>query len=407
MSDSIHDATLLNPQGDAPAGVRMRALLQRPGFWLPFLLGLHILILAHAAQWYVYAVFAGRAPHIWLYLRWAMSLWYTRAALVPPVVWIALRFRFRINHWARYFAIYVAASCCLAILASALQARVVMRLETGRYFYPNEEPALSTLHLTKIQALVVKGWPHLVYNMFTCWMLIGLVQGMCYYDDAHRRKMQALKLETQLATVKLKALRMQLNPHFLFNTLHAISTLIEEEPRVAEEMVLRLSNLLRSILDEENPEISLRQELCFLEDHIAIEKVRFGDRLTTNISVSESLLDCAVPHLILQPLVENVIQHGIGRHRGDDRIDIHASQESDLLCIELQNRNSRLEYSASASARVGIGLSNTEMRLQTLYRDRCSLHLDRLSPSGVSVKITLPFRKLPAKQHSQERQISR
>lgn len=406
MRESSLISKSFDSQDEAPAGLRMLRLLQQRGFWVPCILGLHVLILAHAAQWYMYAVFASRTPHMLTYIRWAMSLWYTRAALVPPIVWVALRFRFQINRWRRYFTIYVISSLLLAILASALQAHVVVRLETGRYFYPNEQDSLDTIRLTKLQSMVVRGWPHLLYNMFTCWMLIGLVQGMGCYEDAHRRKLQSLQLETQLATVKLKALRMQLNPHFLFNTLHAISTLIDEEPRMAEEMILRLSNLLRSILDEENPEIPLRKELCFLEDHLAVEKVRFGDRLRTNINISDALLDCAVPHLILQPLVENVIQHGISRHRGDDMIEITASQTSDLLCIELQNRNSRLEYSADVSARVGIGLSNTEMRLHTLYHDRCSLQLAHLSPSGVSVRITLPFRTIPSILHEHEEEVS-
>jgi LytS/YehU family sensor histidine kinase len=190
---------------------------------------------------------------------------------------------------------------------------------------------------------------------------------------------------------------MQLNPHFLFNTLHSISTLIEDEPKVAEEMIFRLSHLLRSILDEDKPEISLRQELCFLEDHLAIEKVRFGDRLKTTFLIEDVLLDCAVPQLILQPLVENVIQHGIGRYAGNDSIEITASQQMDLLHIEVKNYNSRLEHAAQPSARAGgIGLSNTRMRLKTLYKERCSLDLHRLSPSGFAVRLSVPLRKMSA-----------
>jgi two-component system LytT family sensor kinase len=230
--------------------------------------------------------------------------------------------------------------------------------------------------------------------MFTCWMLIGLVQGVGYYDEARRQQVQALKLETQLALESLRVLRMQLNPHFLFNTLHSISTLIEDEPKVAEEMILRLSHLLRSILDENKQEISLREELGFLEDHLAIEKVRFGDRLQTTVLIEDALLDCAVPQLILQPLVENVIQHGIGRHQGNDSIEITASQKSDLLHIEVKNYNSRLNGTLQPSSRVGIGLSNTRMRLETLYRDRCFLDMDRLPPSGFVVRLSVPLRMI-------------
>lgn len=189
------------------------------------------------------------------------------------------------------------------------------------------------------------------------------------------------------ATVNLRALRMQLNPHFLFNTLHAISTLIEDEPRTAEEMVLRLSHLLRSILDEENAEISLRKELYFLEDYLAIERVRFGDRLT-KIDVGEGLMDCTVPQLVLQPLVENAVRHGIGLHNGRDVIDIRAFADESLLHIEVRNSNSVLDKRGDGEVRAGIGLTNTATRLRTLYREKGSLEVTRLEPSGVAVTMT-------------------
>jgi len=234
-------------------------------------------------------------------------------------------------------------------------------------------------------------------------MLIGVVQGAAYYDEARRQQVQSLQLETQLAQQRLRALRMQLNPHFLFNTLHSISTLVEDEPKMAEEMILRLSHLLRSILDEDTPEVSLRQELRFLEDHLAIEKVRFGDRLSTTIQIDDQLLDCAVPQLILQPLVENVIQHGIGRHAGNDSIEIRADRRLDLLHIEVKNYNSRLDSTQHAPSRVGIGLANTRTRLRTLYQDRCSLDLDRLSPTGFAVRLTVPLRTMSETERELER----
>ncbi len=385
----------------------LRGILRRRDFWLPCLLALHVLILVHAAQWYMYAKFAGKEPQTLQYLQWAMKLWYTRALMAPLAVWIALRFTLRRDRWIRYMLLYMVSSFLLAIMASTFQAVAVTRIGTSRFFYPSdmstETTAPGTVHLTKTQNAIVKGWPHLIYNMFTCWMLIGVVQGAAYYDEARRQQVQGLKLETQLALESLRALRMQLNPHFLFNTLHSISTLIEDEPKVAEEMIFRLSHLLRSILDEDKPEISLRQELCFLEDHLAIEKVRFGDRLKTTFLIEDVLLDCAVPQLILQPLVENVIQHGIGRHAGNDSIEITASQKLDLLHIEVKNYNSRLDATAQPSSRVGIGLANTRMRLQTLYKERCSLDLDRLSPAGFAVRLSVPLRKMSATECELER----
>ncbi len=384
-----------------------RGILLRRDFWLNCVIALHILILVHAAQWYMYAKFAGKVPQTLLYLQWATKLWYTRAAMAPFAVWIALRFSLRRDRWLRYLILYFVSSFMLALGASMLQSVAVTRIGTSRFFYPSdmssESSAPGAVHLTKFQNAVVKGWPHLIYNMFTCWMLIGVVQGASYYDEARRQQVQALQLETQLALQSLRALRMQLNPHFLFNTLHSISTLVEEEPKMAEEMILRLSHLLRSILDEGNTEVSLRQELRFLEDHLAIEKVRFGDRLMTSIHIDDCLLDCAVPQLILQPLVENVIQHGIGRHAGNDSIEIRAAQQSDLLHIEVKNYNSRQESSQHPPSRVGIGLANTRTRLKTLYKDRCSLDLDRLSPSGFAVRLSVPLRMMSETERELER----
>jgi two-component system, LytTR family, sensor kinase len=374
-------------------------ILRRAEFWFPFLLALHILIFLHAAQWYSYAVFAGDASHPFRYLRWSMELWYTRAALAPFAIYIALRYRFDLSKWFRYLVFYSAVTLLFAVLASVLQATAVGRLGTERFFsnIVNSADAYVTTpgHLTHFERAVIKGWPHLTYNMFTCWMLIGLVQGICYYRDAQERELEGSQLQAQLATMRLEAFRMQLKPHFLFNTLHAISTLIEEDPSAASEMLFRLSHLLRSILDDNHlQETSLRKELQFVESHLAIEQVRFGERLTTQIRVAEELLDCAVPQLILQPLVENAIQHGIGRHAGTDLIEIMASHHAGVLHLQVLNRNSSLEKSSAECLQSGIGLSNTKLRLETLYQEGAQINLHNRTPSGVNVSIRLPMRSL-------------
>ena len=308
-------------------------MFRRFEFWFPFLLAFHILIVLHATQWYLYATFAGDASHPLRYLRWSTELWYTRAALAPIAIYIALRYRFDLSKWFRYLVFYSATTLVIAAAASMLQVAAVGRLGTDRFF--SSRMNLADYHakthgrLTPFEKAIVKGWPHLTYNMFTCWMLIGLVQGIYYYRDARERELESSQLQAQLANLRLDALRMQLRPHFLFNTLHAISTLIDEDPAAAAEMLFRLSDLLRSILSDPHvQEISLRDELRFVESHLAIEEVRFGDRLSTKIWVEQGLLDCAVPQFILQPLLENAIQHGIGKHAGTDLIEIRASQRS-------------------------------------------------------------------------------
>jgi hypothetical protein len=371
------------------------SVFRRPEFWLPFVVALHVLIILHAAQWYVFAALAGDPTHPMRYLRWSVELWYTRAALAPFAIYLALRYRFDLTHWFRYVVLYSMATLAIAVLASTLQAAAVGRLGTDKFFSTRASVAEDDIktydQLPAPERAIVRGWPHLTYNMFTCWMLIGLVQGIYYYRDAQEKELQSSQLQAQVATMRLDMLRLQLKPHFLFNTLHAISTLIDEDPAAAGEMLFRLSDLLRGILENHHmQEISLRDELKLVESHLAIERVRFGSRLSAEISVRPELLDCAVPQFILQPLVENAIHHGIGKHAGVDTIEISASEDSDLLRLHVLNRCGSLIRPPLDCLRSGIGLSNTKLRLETLYKDRGQILLSAHAPSGVEVSISFP-----------------
>jgi LytS/YehU family sensor histidine kinase len=183
-----------------------------------------------------------------------------------------------------------------------------------------------------------------------------------------------------------------LHPHFLFNTLHAIATLIREDPATAEDMLLRLSELLRAYLDEEREEIALADELELLDLYLGIQRIRFKDRLATRVDAAPSALDAAVPGLILQPLVENAIHHGIGKHAGSDCVEIFAQRDTHNLYLEVRNRNSRLELPARDAVRHGVGLSNSRLRLKELYGDAADLYIDALVPEGVTCRVRLPLR---------------
>lgn len=376
-------------------------VFRKPEFWLPFIVALHVLILLHATQWYLFATLAGDPTHPLRYLRWAAELWYTRAALAPVVIYLAGRFPFDLTRWFRYVLLYSVATLLIALLASSLQAAAVGRLGTDKFFSTKASSAEDNIRtynqLPALERAVVRGWPHLTYNVFTCWMLIGLVQGIYYYRDAQEKELQSSQLQAQVAKMRLDMLRLQLKPHFLFNTLHAISTLIDEDPTSAAEMLFRLSDLLRAILDNNQmQEISLREELKLVESHLAIERVRFGSRLSSEIKVNAEFLDCAVPQFILQPLVENAIHHGIGKHAGTDTIVISASQDSDLLELRVSNSRGQLAKSAADCVRSGIGLSNTKLRLETLYQDQGQIRLTTHTPSGVNVSIRFPRKRASA-----------
>ncbi|MGN6482590.1 sensor histidine kinase [Luteibacter sp.] len=216
---------------------------------------------------------------------------------------------------------------------------------------------------------------------------------MRFREEKTQRELEASQLESQLADSRLQVLRTQLQPHFLFNTMHAIATLLHEDVTSAEDMLLRLSDLLRAFLEEcRGQEITLRQELVLLDLYLGIQRTRFKDRLDTRIYIAPDTLNCAVPSLILQPIVENAIQHGIGKRVGDDCVEIESRRDGDSLVIEVRNRNSTLEATESDAADGhGIGLSNTRLRLGELYGKAGQAELHMLWPRGVACRLRMPF----------------
>jgi LytS/YehU family sensor histidine kinase len=226
---------------------------------------------------------------------------------------------------------------------------------------------------------------------------------MHFHAEKTRREIEASRLTTELAQSRLQALKSQLQPHFLFNTLHAIVTLLDEDKVSAEDMLLRLSELLRAFLEDyQGQEITLRQELTLIELYLGIQRTRFKDRLTTQIYIAPDTLDCAVPSLILQPIVENAIRHGIGQRIGADCIEIESRREGDTLCLDVRNRNSSLAAVPGAASGHGIGLSNTRLRLKELYGDAAQVRLDMIWPEGVACRIRMPFREIEAPDEAPE-----
>jgi LytS/YehU family sensor histidine kinase len=182
---------------------------------------------------------------------------------------------------------------------------------------------------------------------------------------------------------------MQLNPHFLFNTLHAVSALVERDPAGVRRLVARLSALLRHVLDSGGrQEVTLAEELAFLRDYLDIQQVRFQGRLQVSESIPDDLLGAMVPNLILQPLVENAIVHGLGRVEGCGRIDMAAVRRGAALVLTVRDNGPGLQRNGSG---VGVGLSNTVARLAGLYGDEATLVLGSTDEGGVEARIELPY----------------
>ena len=239
-------------------------------------------------------------------------------------------------------------------------------------------------------------WGSSSQNVLFYALLLGIAHAVLYYGRYRERERAAERLSAGLTEARLQALKMQLQPHFLFNTLHAISALIPAEAKPARRMVARLGDLLRIALEhEETQEVTLREELAFLQPYLEIEQARLEDRLTVVMAIAPETLDARVPHLLLQPLVENAIRHGIAPRVDPGRVQISATSGADDRFLHLTVRDDGPGFGpdSRARARKGVGLSNVRSRLEQLYAGEHRFSLENDPDGGVVVRISLPFRR--------------
>jgi two-component system, LytTR family, sensor kinase len=342
-----------------------------------------IIGLSFASQFYLSSLKAGRLVTWGQAVTWSLGDWYVWALLSVPIVQLARRFRFDDVRWVRSVAIH--------LLASVLCALVYMVL---RAWLGQVQSGVSGVRVSFAEAfnpLVVKT---VHFNLLIYWVMVSVSHAFAYYRQYQERALRASELEKRLAQAKLQALQMQLNPHFLFNTLNAIASLMHKDVKGADRMITRLADLLRYALEStDEHEVTLRQELAFLERYLEIEKTRFGSRLTVRLEVPAETLDALVPNLILQPLVENAIKHGIERRSRPGLIELRARCEGDRLRLTLVDNGPGLP--AQPAGRKGIGLANTRARLQELYGESHTFELHNGSEGGVVVEVIIPFRRAP------------
>lgn len=338
-----------------------------------------LVVLIFALQRYANDATVG--PQVWAasdYLRWSMIQWYTWAALAPWVFRLAVKYPVQTPMRLRQLGKPLWVSLGVTLLALVIDAAISTVFEPSSF-------------MEQLRFFLAF---HAATGLLTYWALFAIQQAMAFHAEKTRRELEASRLQAELAQSRLQALKSQLQPHFLFNTLHAISTLLDEDTLSAGDMLLRLSDLLRAFLEDyDGQEISLQRELILLDLYLGIQRTRFKDRLTTQIYIAPDTLHCSVPSLILQPIVENAIRHGIGEHVGADCIEIESRRENDMLCIDVRNRNSRLETGPASTSGHGIGLSNTALRLHELYGDAAQVRLEMIWPQGVICRLRLPFRE--------------
>jgi LytS/YehU family sensor histidine kinase len=237
-------------------------------------------------------------------------------------------------------------------------------------------------------------WWRWQFNMPVYLVIVSLAHAFVYFRRAQQRDRRALELEAHLAQARLQALRTQLHPHFLFNTLNAISTLVHTAPNLADDMIGNLSMLLRLSLDSATEqEVPLGRELDFLDRYLDIEQIRFGQRLRIEKRIAAESRQALVPTFILQPLVENAIRHGIEPKVSPGVIKIESQRDGESLRVTISDTGVGLPELADPAARPveGIGLSNTRARLQSLYPGGHQFSLHNADSGGCVAEIKLPF----------------
>ncbi|MBI4659543.1 MAG: histidine kinase [Verrucomicrobia bacterium] len=336
--------------------------------------------LSFAHQFYVSSATFGN-PITWRHaMVHSLADWYLFALLSIPAVALARRFAIEQMNWLRRACLHLVAGVVFSVTWMAFRAAVGL--------WQGSASAATISFLDLFRSLFVKTF---YFNLFVYWAITSVTHAFNYYQRFHDREFNALELEKRLTQAKLQALQMQLNPHFLFNTLHTISALVHKDAEAADRMISRLSLLLRYTLESTAAhEVPLKQELAFLDRYLEIEQTRFGNRLTVLREIAPEALEAQVPNLLLQPLVENAIRHGIEPQTKLGRIELRAQRMNEHLQIEVRDNGAGLPGGELTAE--GIGLSNTRERLRQLYGEDQNIDLSNSAGGGLRVAVTIPFR---------------
>jgi signal transduction histidine kinase len=317
-------------------------------------------------------------------LRQEFKDWYACGVLSLGVLWFCGRNRLEPGKTRRWLLVHLAAGCVFSVIYATATAWLV----AGEQSVMMPGKILTFPFLLKKMAL-----HYFVLNLIMYWLVVFGHLGWHYYARYSEREVQAVELKRELVEARLDALRMQLNPHFLFNTLHAISALIHEDPEAADRMVARLSELLRLSLDQSKPQqVPLSEEMVFLDRYLEIERARFGERLKIEKQLGPDTHTAMVPFLLLQPLVENAVRHGIEAREEAGHIAISARRNNGTLELSVRDDGPGLSRETNAPVRKGIGLANTRSRLRHLYGENFQLNLSDLAEGGLEARVEIPYR---------------
>ena len=313
--------------------------------------------------------------------------WLTWGLFTPVIFSFARRYRIQNRRPARSAMALLGFGLLVAPLQVATEASISLLIAWRLLHHPREEILQRIALMPRI--ILIESFTGLV----TYAVIVGVFYAFDYYQKFRERELRAAQLEGRLAQAELQNLKTQLQPHFLFNTLHAISVLMQENVPAANRMLVRLSELLRMTLESAGAqEVTLKQEMEFVRRYLEIEQTRFQDRLSVKILVDPAALDARAPSLLLQPLVENALRHGVSRRVGAGLLEIRAQREGSKLRLQVRDNGPGLQTDADRSLVKGVGLSNTRARLDQLYGSAHSFEIGNAEDGGVLVTVTIPFR---------------
>lgn len=337
--------------------------------------------LSFAGQFYISSSKAGLNVSWKQAVAWALGDWYPFALLSIPVLWLAGKFRLEAGRWQANAAFHFLLSLLFSVAYMVIRAWVG-QLQSGWF-------GQAITFREAFQPLLYKTWH---FNILIYWVIVAVASAVENYRRLRQRELQAAELERNLVQAQLHALQMQLNPHFLFNTLHAISSLMHSDVEAADKMLIRLSDLLRHTLESmKTPEVTLSEEVSFLTRYLEIEKTRFGPRLEVETRISGDVMNAMVPNLILQPILENAIRHGIEKQAGSGKVTLTAERKEGQLVLQVHDTG-KATADKPKDGREGIGLKNTKTRLETLYPGTHQIQLLTNQP-GTLVQIEIPYRE--------------
>jgi hypothetical protein len=345
-----------------------------------------VLGLFYSSQLYLGLRMEGMNHSFLRILAWQLlGCWYGWVVLTPLILWLGKRFPIERASWKRNLPLHMAACALFAVVHSAVV--VISTLVIRPYDVMSKPRPFAEMFRGRLSSefhleLIVYG------------MILGVGYAFSYYSRYRERELRASQLESQLAQAQLQALRMQLHPHFLFNTLNGIAGLVRDQKnKAAVSMIAGLSDLLRHTLENAGKqEVPLREELEFLELYLDIQQMRFPDRLNVQMSIAPEALDAQVPNLVLQPLVENAIRHGIAMRASSGTVGVSARPDDGLLEMKVYDDGPGLQPQWRIEESEGIGLSNTRARLEQLYGERYRFDVQNRDEGGVEATIMIPLR---------------